>query len=229
MVVSQKILVVDDEPHIVELVKYNLLQEGYDVLTAYDGSEAVVCSRQERPDLIILDLMLPYVDGLEVCRQIRRESAVPIIMLTAKSDEVARVVGLEIGADDYVAKPFSPKELVARVRAVLRRSRPDHATRVVSVGPVALDPARHAVTLHGRAVELTPKEFVLLQTLLEAAGRVLSREYLLNHVWGYARADEIESRTVDVHVRRLRAKLGDAGSRIATVKSVGYRFEAEPA
>jgi DNA-binding response OmpR family regulator len=178
---------------------------------------------------VILDLMLPKLDGLEVCRRIRRQSDVPILMLTARDSELDRVVGLEIGADDYVAKPFSPKELVARVRAVLRRSRPDHATRVVSVGPVALDPARHAVTLHGRAVELTPKEFVLLQALLEAAGRVLSREYLLNHVWGYARADEIESRTVDVHIRRLRAKLGDAGSRIATVKSVGYRFEAEPA
>jgi DNA-binding response OmpR family regulator len=152
---------------------------------------------------------------------------VPIIMLTAKSDEVDRVVGLEVGADDYVGKPFSPKELVARVRAVLRRSRPDQPTPVLSVGPVTLDPSRHAVSLDGRAVVLTPKEFDLLQALLDAAGRVLSREYLLNRVWGYARADVIESRTVDVHVRRLRAKLGDAGTRIATVKSVGYRFETD--
>ena len=176
--------------------------------------------------------MLPGIDGLEVCRRLRADAStagVPIIMLTAKSDEVDRVVGLEIGADDYVAKPFSPKELVARVRAVLRRSRPEHPTRVLAVGPVTLDPDRHAVTLGGRALPLTPKEFDLLQALLEAAGRVLSREYLLNHVWGYARADEIESRTVDVHVRRLRAKLGDAGSRIATVKSAGYRFEVDPA
>jgi DNA-binding response OmpR family regulator len=149
-------------------------------------------------------------------------------MLTAKSDEVDRVVGLEVGADDYVAKPFSPKELVARVRAVLRRSRPDPGPRVLSVGAVALDPARHTVTVDGRAVELTPKEFDLLHALLAAAGRVLSREHLLNHVWGYARADEIESRTVDVHVRRLRAKLGPEGGRITTVKSVGYRFEEEP-
>jgi DNA-binding response OmpR family regulator len=174
--------------------------------------------------------MLPELDGLEVCRRLRRDSStssVPIIMLTAKSDEVDRVVGLEVGADDYVGKPFSPKELVARVRAVLRRSGPDQPTPVLSVGPVTLDPARHAVSLDGRAVALTPKEFDLLQALLDAAGRVLSREYLLNRVWGYARADVIESRTVDVHVRRLRAKLGDAGTRIATVKSVGYRFETD--
>jgi DNA-binding response OmpR family regulator len=175
--------------------------------------------------------MLPGVDGLEVCRRLRRDSStasVPIIMLTAKSDEVDRIVGLEVGADDYVGKPFSPKELVARVRAVLRRSHPDQATPVLTVGPITLDAARHAVSLNGRAIVLTPKEFDLLQALLEAAGRVLSREYLLNRVWGYARADVIESRTVDVHVRRLRAKLGDAGSRIATVKSVGYRFETDP-
>jgi len=228
----REVLVVEDEPDIRRLVVLHLERDGFRCRTAANGPDALREVKAAVPDLIILDLMLPELDGLEVCRRLRRDAAtaaVPIIMLTAKSDEVDRVVGLEIGADDYVAKPFSPKELVARVRAVLRRSRPDHATRVVSVGPVALDPARHAVTLHGQAVELTPKEFVLLQTLLEAAGRVLSREYLLNHVWGYARADEIESRTVDVHVRRLRAKLGDAGSRIATVKSVGYRFEAEPA
>jgi DNA-binding response OmpR family regulator len=182
------------------------------------------------PDLVVLDLMLPEVDGLEVCRRLRRDTrtaSVPIIMLTAKSDEVDRVVGLEVGADDYVGKPFSPKELVARVRAVLRRSRPDQATTALSVGPVALDPARHAVTVSGQPIVLTPKEFDLLQALLESAGRVLSREYLLNRVWGYARADAIESRTVDVHVRRLRAKLGDTGSRIETVKSVGYRFGAD--
>jgi len=182
------------------------------------------------PDLVVLDLMLPELDGLEVCRRLRRDAStasVPIIMLTAKSDEVDRIVGLEIGADDYVGKPFSPKELVARVRAVLRRAHPDHPTPLLSAGPIALDPARHAVTLHGQAIVLTPKEFDLLQALLESAGRVLSREFLLNRVWGYARADVIESRTVDVHVRRLRAKLGDAGSRIATVKSVGYRFETD--
>jgi DNA-binding response OmpR family regulator len=152
----------------------------------------------------------------------------PIIMLTAKADEVDRVLGLELGADDYVAKPFSPKELVARVRAVLRRTRPAETARALSSGALIVDRSRHVVTLAGRPLALTPKEFDLLQALLESAGRVLSREYLLNRVWGYSRADEIESRTVDVHVRRLRAKLGEEGLRITTVKSIGYRLE-EPA
>jgi len=227
---TREVLVVEDEPDIRRLVVLHLERDGFRCRTAATGPDALREVKAAAPDLVILDLMLPELDGLEVCRQLRsdrRTAAVPIIMLTAKSDEVDRVVGLEVGADDYVGKPFSPKELVARVRAVLRRSRPTDETRVLSVGPVVLDPSRHGVTLHGRPVELTPKEFDLLQALLEAAGRVLSREYLLNHVWGYARADEIESRTVDVHVRRLRAKLGEAGSRIATVKSVGYRFEAD--
>jgi DNA-binding response OmpR family regulator len=174
--------------------------------------------------------MLPEMSGLEVCRRLRGDpatAAVPIIMLTAKADEVDRIVGLEMGADDYVAKPFSPKELVARVRAVLRRARPGDVVRPLGAGGVRLDPARHLVTVDGQPVELTPKEFDLLHALLEAAGRVLSREHLLNHVWGYARADEIESRTVDVHIRRLRAKLGTEERRIATIKGVGYRFEPD--
>src|SRR3989454_1290960 len=227
---AQQVLVVEDEPDIRRLIVLHLERDGFRCRTASSGPEALREARAVVPDLVVLDLMLPELDGLEVCRQLRRDAstaAVPIIMLTAKADEVDRVVGLEIGADDYVSKPFSPKELVARVRAVLRRSRPDPATRVLSQGAVTLDPARHTVTLHGRPLELTPKEFDLLHALLGAAGRVLSREHLLNHVWGYARADEIESRTVDVHVRRLRSKLGDAGTRIATVKSVGYRFEVD--
>ena len=182
------------------------------------------------PDLVVLDLMLPEMDGLEVCRRLRGDpttASLPLIMLTAKADEVDRVVGLELGADDYLAKPFSPKELVARVRAVLRRARPGPVTRPVSAGEISLDASRHTVTVGGRPVELTPKEFDLLQTLLEAAGRVLSREHLLNRVWGYARADEIESRTVDVHIRRLRAKLGAEERRIATIKGVGYRVDTE--
>ena len=229
---AREVLVVEDEPDIRRLIVLHLERDGFRCRTAANGPDALREVKAAAPDLVVLDLMLPELDGLEVCRRLRSDAStagVPIIMLTAKSDEVDRVVGLEVGADDYVGKPFSPKELVARVRAVLRRSRPDHGPRALSVGPVALDPARHAVTLHGRAVELTPKEFDLLHALLDAAGRVLSREHLLNHVWGYARADEIESRTVDVHVRRLRAKLGAAGSRIATVKSVGYRFEVESA
>jgi DNA-binding response OmpR family regulator len=170
------------------------------------------------------------MDGLEVCRRLRGDPAtasLPLIMLTAKADEVDRIVGLELGADDYLVKPFSPKELVARVRAVLRRARPGPVSHPVSVGEVSLDVARHTVTVAGRPVELTPKEFDLLQALLEAAGRVLSREHLLNRVWGYARADEIESRTVDVHIRRLRAKLGTEERRIATIKGVGYRFDTD--
>jgi two-component system, OmpR family, phosphate regulon response regulator PhoB len=228
---AREVLVVEDEPDIRRLVVLHLERDGFRCRTASNGPDALREARATVPDLVVLDLMLPQLDGLEVCRRLRSDATtagVPIIMLTAKSDEVDRVVGLEVGADDYVGKPFSPKELVARVRAVLRRSRPDQVSRVLSVGPVALDPARHIVTVEGKAVELTPKEFDLLQALLEAAGRVLSREHLLNHVWGYARADEIESRTVDVHIRRLRAKLGHTGGRIATVKSVGYRFEVEP-
>jgi two-component system, OmpR family, phosphate regulon response regulator PhoB len=229
---AREVLVVEDEPDIRRLVVLHLERDGFRCRTAANGLDALREAKANVPDLVVLDLMLPGLDGLEVCRRLRSDAStagVPIIMLTAKSDEVDRVVGLEVGADDYVAKPFSPKELVARVRAVLRRSRPSQPTRVLTVGPVTLDPERHMVTLGGRTLQLTPKEFDLLQALLEAAGRVLSREYLLNHVWGYARADEIESRTVDVHVRRLRAKLGDAGSRIATIKSVGYRFEVDPA
>ena len=229
---AREVLVVEDEPDIRRLVVLHLERDGFRCRTAATGSDALREVKAAVPDLVILDLMLPGVDGLEVCRRLRRDpstASVPIIMLTAKSDEVDRIVGLEVGADDYVGKPFSPKELVARVRAVLRRAHPDHATPVLSVGPITLDAARHTVTLSGQAIVLTPKEFDLLQALLESAGRVLSREYLLNRVWGYVRADVIESRTVDVHVRRLRAKLGDAASRISTVKSVGYRFEMDPA
>jgi two-component system, OmpR family, phosphate regulon response regulator PhoB len=228
---AREVLVVEDEPDIRRLVVLHLEREGFRCRTATTGSDALREVKAAVPDLVVLDLMLPEVDGLEVCRRLRRDTStagIPIIMLTAKSDEVDRIVGLEIGADDYVGKPFSPKELVARVRAVLRRSHPSQATPVLTVGPITLDAARHAVSLNGQAIVLTPKEFDLLQALLEAAGRVLSREFLLNRVWGYARADVIESRTVDVHIRRLRAKLGDAGSRIATVKSIGYRFETDP-
>src|SRR5580765_3270027 len=228
---AREVLVVEDEPDIRRLVVLHLEREGFRCRTAATGSDALREVKASIPDLVVLDLMLPEVDGLEVCRRLRRDTStagIPIIMLTAKSDEVDRIVGLEIGADDYIGKPFSPKELVARVRAVLRRSHPNQATPVLTGGPITLDAARHAVSLSGQAIVLTPKEFDLLQALLEAAGRVLSREFLLNRVWGYARADVIESRTVDVHVRRLRAKLGDAGSRIATVKSIGYRFETDP-
>jgi phosphate regulon transcriptional regulator PhoB len=226
--VPADVLVVEDEPDIRNLVVHHLTRDGFRCRTAATGAEALASIRTAAPDLVVLDLMLPEMNGLEVCRRLRTDpstAGVPIIMLTAKSDEVDRIVGLEMGADDYVAKPFSPKELVARVRAVLRRARPGETSRPLAAGTVSLDTARHLVTVGGRPVGLTPKEFDLLHALLEAAGRVLSREHLLNRVWGYARADEIESRTVDVHIRRLRAKLGAEERRIATIKGVGYRFE----
>jgi phosphate regulon transcriptional regulator PhoB len=222
------IVVVEDEPDIRNLIVHHLESDGFRCRTAATGPDALAAVRAAMPDLVVLDLMLPGMDGLEVCRRLRATAAsLPIIMLTAKADEIDRVVGLELGADDYIVKPFSPKELVARVRAVLRRAQPADGTRPLQAGGVALDPARHRVTVAGAEIGLTPKEFELLQTLMEAAGRVLSREQLLSRVWGYARADEIESRTVDVHVRRLRAKLGAAGSRIATVKTIGYRFDVD--
>jgi phosphate regulon transcriptional regulator PhoB len=227
---AAEVLIVEDEPDIRALIVHHLTRDGFRCRTAGDGAEALARLRAGLPDLVVLDLMLPGMDGLELTRRLRAEPAwarLPIIMLTAKADEVDRIVGLEMGADDYVAKPFSPKELLARVRAVLRRARPADDGRALAGGGITLDSGRHRVTVAGAPVELTPKEFDLLHALMTAAGRVLSREFLLDRVWGYARADELESRTVDVHVRRLRAKLGDAGRRIATVKSVGYRFEAE--
>jgi phosphate regulon transcriptional regulator PhoB len=225
------VLVVEDEPDIRNLIVHHLTRDGFRCRAVASGAEALQRVKAATPDLVVLDLMLPGMDGLDVCRRLRSDpgsAGVPIIMLTAKADEVDRVLGLEMGADDYVVKPFSPKELVARVRAVLRRARPAAAAaQVLSGGAISLDAARHHVSVAGAPVELTPKEFELLHALLESAGRVLSREHLLSKVWGYARADEIESRTVDVHVRRLRAKLGDESRRIATVKSIGYRFEAD--
>ena len=225
-----RVLVVEDEPDIRDLLAFHLEREGYLVTRASTGAEALRQLRASAPDLVILDLMLPEMDGLEVCRRLRADTGtagLPVIMLTAKGDEVDRVVGLEIGADDYIVKPFSPKELLARVRAVLRRSRAPATGIPLAVGGIALDSATHQASVGGQPLALTPTEFDLLRALLEARGRVLSREHLLDRVWGYARADEIESRTVDVHVRRLRAKLGAEGERILTVKNVGYRLDPD--
>jgi two-component system phosphate regulon response regulator PhoB len=225
------VLLVEDERDIADLVRYHVEKAGMRVVHAADGGTALRLARAELPDVVVLDLMLPGLDGLEVCRQLRREAAtrrLPIIMLTARGEEVDRVVGLELGADDYVVKPFSPRELIARIRAVLRRSDgpvPEPTGR--ATGELHVDEARHAVTVGGRAVELTAKEFGLLAALMRADGRVLGREQLLETVWGYGNAAEIESRTVDVHVRRLRAKLGSEARRIVTVKAVGYRFDGE--
>ena len=223
-----RVLIVEDEPDIRELVVHHLKREGYQVSAAGSGEEALRQVRTAPPDLVLLDLMMPAMDGLEVCRRLRQDpttAALPIVMLTAKGDEVDRVLGLEIGADDYIVKPFSPKELLARVRAVLRRSRPAPGAAPITLGALTIDPGTHAVSVGGLALALTPKEFDLLRALVEANGRVLSREFLLDRVWGYSRASEIESRTVDVHVRRLRVKLGPEGRRVLTVKTVGYRLD----
>lgn len=224
-----RILVVDDEPHIVELVRYNLVQEGFEVSVAHDGHEALEKARQETPDLVVLDLMLPYVDGLEICRQLRRDRAVPILMLTAKDGEQDRVLGLELGADDYVTKPFSPRELVARVRAILRRTArdADHAEESpVRVGDLALDPTTHEVRLAGRLIDLTTKEFNLLRLLMSHPNQVFTRDFLLEHIWGYEYFGS--TRTVDMHVSRLREKIEDnpdAPTYIMTVRGVGYKIK----
>ena len=225
-----RVLIVEDEPDIRDLLAFHLEREGYHVTRSRTGADALRRVRARPPDLILLDLMLPELGGLDVCRRLRqdpRTASVPIVMLTARGEEVDRILGLELGADDYIVKPFSPKEVVARVRAVLRRAGArDGAAPVVS-GRLVIDPDRHTVQVDAAAIELTPKEFDLLRALAEARGRVLSREFLLDRVWGYASAGEIESRTVDVHVRRLRMKLGDEGQRITTVKGVGYRLEVQ--
>jgi len=226
----RKALVVEDDADIVELVSLYLGKDGWDVESVSDGKRALEKVRRGTYQLIILDIQLPGMDGLSVCAELRRDRAsasVPLVMLTARGDEADRVVGLEMGADDYVVKPFSPKEMLARVRAVLRRTQAPISGALLAVGGITLDGATHQATASGHPLSLTPKEFDLLRALLEARGRVLSREFLLDRVWGYARAGEIESRTVDVHVRRLRAKLGPEGERILTVKNVGYRLDPD--
>ena len=227
---ASRVLIVEDERDIRDLVLFHLEREGFQVSSASSGEEALRQVRHASPDLVLLDLMLAAMGGLEVCRKLRQDPAtvaLPIVMLTAKGDEVDRVLGLELGADDYIVKPFSPKELLARVRAVLRRAKPAPGTAAIAIGALAIDPGTRTVTVEGVPLTLTHKEFELLSALADAQGRVLSREFLLDRVWGYSRAGEIESRTVDVHVRRLRVKLGPEGHRILTVKSVGYRLDPE--
>lgn len=220
---------VDDEPEAVELVEFNLKQAGFDVLTAADGAEALKKARSALPSLIVLDLMLPEVDGLEVCKMLRRDPAtagIPIIMLTAKAAEIDRVLGLELGADDYVTKPFSPRELVLRARNLLQRGRPAaEETGVCKFGELLIDAPRHLVSWREKPIELTATEFKLLTVLAQRRGRVQSREQLLRDVWEYNSL--IDTRTVDTHMRRLREKLGPAAKYLDTVRGVGYRFLAE--
>ena len=225
-----KILVVDDEKPILEAIQYNLEKSGFRVLTAMDGEQALERCQRELPDLVILDLMLPKMDGLEVCRHVRQDPKtrrIPILMLSIKSDEMDKVVGLELGADDYLTKPFSPRELVARVKAVLRRGHADAPPDLFELDGLRIDWGKHLVTVATKPVELTAKEFGLLKALIESKGRVLSRELLLDRVWGYDRSLEIETRTVDLHVSQLRRKLRTVGARILTVKSAGYRFRID--
>lgn len=224
-----KILVVDDEPDVLQLVDYNLAGAGYEVVTSCDGVDALKKARAMTPNLIILDLMIPELHGLEVCKLLRRDqntASIPIIMLTAKAAEMDRVLGLELGADDYVTKPFSPRELVLRVRRLLRggATSADQGERI-QVGDLLVDIVRHQTLVNGKAVELTATEFKLLTTLAQRRGRVQTREKLLQEVWGYDNV--IDTRTVDTHMRRLREKLGVAARHLDTVRGVGYRFVEE--
>ncbi len=229
-----RVLVVDDELSLAQAVSYTLRRERFDVQTVADGLAAIEAVRAQPPDLVVLDLLLPGLDGLEVCRRVRRTSAVPILMLTARGEEVDRIVGLEVGADDYLTKPFSMRELVARIRALLRRREllreelGDRGTPqesiVIGAGDVAIDVAGHHVTRRGEPVTLTPKEFALLETLVRHRGQVLSPGQLLQLVWGYSDSD---TRTVAVHIRSLRGKIEDDPSRpelIQTVRGLGYRY-----
>lgn len=223
----KQIYVVEDEKDLVELLTYNLEKEGYRVLSSLDGAEALKRIPEKSPDLILLDLMLPGVDGLTICKTLKADpktAHIPIVMLTAKGEESDKVVGLELGADDYMTKPFSVRELVARLKAVLRRfEKAGEGESRQRFKDLELDRAKHQVVLKGKALELTAKEFELLDYLLTHAGRVLSRDVLLNNVWGYDYFGT--TRTVDVHVRRLREKLGPYAKHVKTVKGYGYQFE----
>jgi two-component system phosphate regulon response regulator PhoB len=221
-----KILVVDDEPEAVELVEFNLRQAGFDVVTAADGAEALKKAHTLLPSLIVLDLMLPEVDGLEVCKMVRRDpltAAVPIVMVTARAAEIDRILGLELGADDYITKPFSPRELILRIKKILQRSQAAaEEPAVLKFGGLVIDAPRHLVSWQGKPIELTATEFKLLTILAQRRGRVQSREQLLRDVWDYNSL--VDTRTVDTHMRRLREKLGPGARLLDTVRGVGYRF-----
>ncbi len=226
---GQRILIVEDEPDIAEVLAYNLGKDGFAVELADRGDEALAQIRRDPPDLILLDLMLPGLDGLELTRALKRNAAtagIPLIMLTARGEEVDRIVGFELGADDYITKPFSPREVVLRAKAVLRRAplaeEKDSGTGRLEIGSLILDPEAHRCAVDGEEISLTATEFRLLHVLIERAGRVQTRGRLLSDVWGYV--DDIDSRTVDTHIRRLRRKLGPEAERIETVIGVGYRL-----
>jgi two-component system OmpR family response regulator len=228
---DSKLLVVEDDSNLLETLKYNLRKEGYDVVTASDGEQAIEVARREKPNLLILDIMLPKINGFEVCRILRKEMTVPILMLTAKADETDKIVGLEIGADDYMTKPFSMRELLARVRAMLRRTKmaempPAGEPSSLKIGTLEVDISRHRASLAGTVLELSPKEFDLLAFLAKNRGLVFSREQLLEKVWGYDYAGG--TRTVDVHIRWLRQKIEVDPAQpkyLVTVRGTGYKLE----
>ncbi len=226
-----KILIAEDDRNLRRVLRAMLVREGYDIAEAADGEAAASWLSGNRADALVSDIRMPKMDGLEVCKTLKGESKtalIPIIMLTAKSQESDKVIGLELGADDYVTKPFSPRELIARVKAVLRRAKDkDKFPEISEIGDLTIDFSKIQVSVKGKAVELTSKEFELLKILIKAKGRVLSRDYLLDTVWGFDHAIEIQSRTVDVHIRTLRKKLKNEAKRIITVKNYGYRFETE--
>lgn len=228
---ARKILIIEDEPHIADAIAYNLKKEGYEAVIASDGENGIEKIQREEPDLVILDLMLPGIDGMEVCRRVRKRSQIPIIMLTAKEAEIDRVLGLEMGADDYITKPFSLRELVARIKTVLRRaerSNRDEEEAVLRIGELQIDVLGHEVRVAGAKIDLSAKEYEILRVLVANAGRVLSRDLLLDRIWG---ADFFgDARTVDVHIRWLREKIEDDPSNpqyILTVRGSGYKFRRE--
>jgi len=222
-----KILVVDDEKNIIELVRYNLEKEGFAVISATDGEEALKLVSEKEPEMVILDLMLPGIDGLDVCRELKRNdktSSIQVIMLTAKGEESDIVVGLELGADDYITKPFSPRVLVARVKAVLRRTKgKKEEVKIIKINKLEIDLIRHHVTFSGTPLALTSTEFNILTFLAQNRGRVFTRDQLLDHAW--KEESFVVDRTVDVHIRRLRQKLGQGSQLIETIRGVGYRFK----
>lgn len=222
-----KILVVDDESRMRKLVKDFLTKSGYEVLEAEDGSQALdIFFEQNDISLVILDVMMPKIDGFQVCREIRAYSKVPIIMLTAKSDERDELLGFELGIDEYISKPFSPKILVARVEAILRRTNQVNVETVLEAGGIVINKAAHIVTIDGRQIELSYKEFELLSYFVENQGLALSREKILNSVWNYDYFGD--ARTIDTHVKKLRSKMGQKGDMIKTIWGMGYKFETQP-
>jgi len=225
---EEKILVVDDEEHIQELIKFNLEKSGYKVICADNGIDAIKIAKEQLPQIMLLDLMLPGMDGLDVCKEIRKDSNMsnmPIIMITAKSEEIDKIIGLELGADDYITKPFSVRELVARIKAILRRSNLPLVEKTFNVGNLVIDFGKHEVTKSENKIDLTLKEFELLQILIKNKGRVMTRDFLLDKIWGYEYVGE--TRTVDVHIRHLRQKIEDDDKNpvyIQTIRGIGYRF-----